>query len=75
MLTKLDNYDYEINDGYIRLRMSGMTDPDMVDVMSEIDRSRGRIYVESRYFNYLGYSLTPSENRTVYMDLNVEEVL
>ena len=75
MLTKLDNYDYEINDGFIRLRMSGMNDPDMVDVMSEIDRSNGRIYVESRYFRYLGYQLVPASDRTVYMDLDVEEAL
>lgn len=72
MLAKLDNYDYDIRSGKIRIHLSGTNDPDLVDIMSEIDRSHGRIYVEGRYFNYLDYRID-RESGQPFIDLNVEE--
>lgn len=53
MLAKLDIYDYELISGLIRIRMESTNDPTMVDILSEISRYNGRIYVEGRYFNYI----------------------
>lgn len=50
MLAKLDSYDYEILPGKINVLMESNNDPRMVDILSEIDRSNGRIYVEGQYF-------------------------
>ena len=72
MLAKLDNYDYDIRSGLIRIKLSGTNDPDLVDIMSEIDRSNGRIYVEGRYFNYLNYRID-TEFGQPFIDLSVDE--
>lgn len=73
MITKLDSYDYDIRSGQIRINIRGNNDPDLVDIMSEIERSRGRIYVEGRYFNYLDYRIDSFMGQS-YIDLDVEEV-
>lgn len=73
MLAKLDSYDYEIEPNKIRIHICGINDPDLVDIMSEIERSRGRIYVESRFFDYLDYRIGTLETGQAYMDLHVEE--
>lgn len=71
MFTKLDAYNYEILPGVIRIRIEGTNDPDIVDIMSEISRSDGKIYVEGYRYSYLNtYRLLPS-----YMELDVVELL
>lgn len=72
-VTKLDSYDYEIESGVIRIFLSGMNDPDQVDIMSELNRTDGRIYVEGRRFIYLdNYRVRKHRTRT-FMELDVVE--
>lgn len=47
---KLDIYDYKILPGLIQIELDGNNDPTMVDILSEIDRVNGHIYVEGMYF-------------------------
>lgn len=74
MLAKLDIYDYEILDNVIRIRMNGTNDSTMVDILSEIDRYRGRVYVEGQYFTYLDSEVTVEGlgRSAVYLDLHVK---
>lgn len=70
MLAKLDAYNYELFPGVIRINVNGTNDPDIVDIMSEITRSRGNIYVEGNRYSYLdNYRLNAS-----FMELDVEQV-
>lgn len=70
-VTKLDTYDYDILPGVIRVHINGKNDPDIVDIMSEIERSDGRIYVEGYRYSYLNsYRILPE-----YMELDVVEVV
>lgn len=73
-LAKLDVYDYELLDNVIRIRMHGTKDPTMVDILSEIDRYRGRVYVEGRYFTYLDSEVVTQRHpgAPVYLDLYVK---
>lgn len=69
-LAKLDTYDYELLPGVIRISINGTTDPDIVDIMSEIQATDGRIYVEGYHYSYLNnYRLGPA-----YIELDVVEV-
>lgn len=74
MLTKLDAYDYMILPGVIRIRLSGTNDPDMVDIMSEIERSRGKIYLEGYRYSYLDNYRLYAQGRDSYMELDVVQV-
>ena len=67
--TKLDRYEYTIMPGVIRIMLCGTNDPDLVDIMSEIDRSDGRIYVEGRRFEYLDNYEIFSRGLNSYIDI------
>lgn len=70
MLAKLDAYDYELYPGKIRVRINGPNDADICDIMSEISRARGRIYIEGRRYKYLNnYNI-----EAYHMDLDVKEI-
>lgn len=73
MLAKLDTYDYCILPGVIQIALDCSSDPAMVDILSDIDRSNGKIYVEGRYFLMAGYELYTdhSPNSTTYLNLKV----
>lgn len=73
IVTKLDNYDYEIFPGIIRIFLSGMNDPDLVDIMSEIHRSEGRIYINGNRYLYLDNYKLISQSDKSFIDLDVEE--
>jgi hypothetical protein len=73
-LTKLDSYDYVLLPGVIRITMSGTNDPDIVDIMSEIQTTGGRIYVEGYYFEYLDNYRIYSHDNASFMELDVVEV-
>ena len=73
-LTKLDRYDYDILSGTIRIRLCGTNDPDLVDIMSEIMRSDGRIYIEGRHFRYLDDYRIHGDCDESFIDLQVKEV-
>lgn len=73
-VTKLDAYDYEIDPGVIRIRLAGTTDPDLVDIMSEVDRSNGNIYIDGFRYSYLdSYRLFTKEDGT-FIELDVVEL-
>ena len=70
-LAKLDSYKYELLPGVIRISINGTRDPDIVDIMSEIQATDGRIYVEGYHYSYLNnYRLYPE-----FMELDVVEVV
>lgn len=72
--TKLDTYDYSISDGIIRINLNGGNDPILVDIMSEINRSNGKIYVEGQRFSYLDDYKINNEYRNSYLELYVEKM-
>lgn len=72
--TKLDRYDYTLLPGIIQIRLSATNDPDLVDIMSEVDRSNGRIYVEDRRFSYLDDYQIFSRGPNSYIELYVSEL-
>lgn len=76
-ITKLDEYDYTLLPGVIRVGLSSMADPSIVDIFSEIDGSDDLVYVEERYYNFTGeYAIFKSEREDkVFLDLNVVEIL
>lgn len=72
--TKLDRYEYTFLPGIIRIRVSGMNDPDLVDIMSEIDRSDGRIYIDGQRFSYLDHYEIFTIEHMSYIDIHVTEL-
>lgn len=68
-LTKLDNYEYRLLPGIIQIAIEGNNDPIIVDILSEIDRSNGRVYVEGLYFVLTGYELI--NDGVTYLNLEV----
>ncbi len=74
LLTKLDKYDYELLPGIIRIRLVGTNDPDLVDIMSEIDRSEGNIYIEGRRFSYAEVYRIHNDHDVTFIDLYVRDV-
>lgn len=73
-LAKLDAYDYMLLPGVIRIHVSGTRDPDLVDILSEINRYEGRIYVEGQRFKYLDNYRLVGDSGDAYMELDVIEV-
>jgi hypothetical protein len=73
-LAKLDTYDYAILPGVIRISLSGTNDPDIVDIMSEIHRNDGSIYIDGRYYSYLDSYDLYTNNTGSYVDLVVVDV-
>lgn len=71
MLTKLDNYDYIVLPGHIRIKVSATNDPVLVDILSEIHNSNGRIYVDGDYYLYLDEYDVFTDDVGIYMDLRV----
>lgn len=74
MVTKLDAYDSEIVPGAIRITITGTNDPDIVDIMSELHASEGKIHIDGEYYQYLDYSFHKVDEHQ-YMELKVERVL
>lgn len=75
-MAKLDAYNYMILPGVIRISLDSSTDPILVDILSEIDNSKGVIYVEGRYYEYLDqYYIfnNPDEVGGPYLDLLIVE--
>jgi hypothetical protein len=72
-ITKLDNYDYDISPGVIRIKLTSTNDPDLVDILSEINRSNGRIYVDGfRYLYSNNYRLF-AKGSEAFIELDVVE--
>lgn len=69
--TKLDRYDCTLLPGIIQIGLSGTNDPDLVDIMSEIDRSDGRIYLDGQRFTYLDNYQIFNRGPNSYIELYV----
>lgn len=70
-LAKLDNYDYIVLPGVIRINIQSKSDPDIVDIMSEIEFSGNKIYLDGSYYEYLdSYSIGHLEEG-MYLDIHV----
>ena len=73
-LAKLDMYNYRLLPGTIRIHIEGTTDPDLVDILSEIEATDGRIYVEGYHFSYKDNYRLITDNGETYIELDVVEV-
>lgn len=71
--TKLDRYDYTLSPGVIRISLSGINDPDLVDIMSEVNMTEGRIYVEGQRFKYLDDYQIFDRGPNAYLELYVTQ--
>lgn len=71
-LAKLDIYDYFILPGVIQIKVERTNDPTLVDILSEVERANGRIYVEGHYYIMYGHSIQTINGKT-YLDLRVTE--
>lgn len=74
-MTKLDAYDYDLYPGIIRIRLQSKIDPDLVDIMSEISRSNGKIYIEGLYYTYMGTYRLFDRGIYTYVELDVAEMV
>ena len=71
-LAKMDLYDYVILPGIIRIALSATNDPTLVDILSEIEAARGRIYADGHYYEFINYDIY-TQSGNVFMDLQVVE--
>lgn len=72
--TKLDVYDYVILPGTIRIGIADGNDPVLVDILSELTMTSGRVYVEGMRFQYLDqYHIEIKEGES-FIDLSVERI-
>lgn len=74
--SKLDVYDYVVLPGVIRIGINGVSDPILVDILSEIEQVNGRIYVEGFNYQYMDeYDIVIDHPEYgSYMDLKVASV-
>lgn len=72
--TKLDSYDYQLFPGVISIKLMGTNDPDLVDIMSEIHRSNGKIYVEGNRYMYDDKYEILGRGRDSFLDLYVTQL-
>lgn len=71
-LAKLDSYNYKIVQDRISIKLSRKSDPILVDIMSDIHNSGGRIYVEGHYYEYHNYQVV-TRRGNVFLELTVTE--
>lgn len=69
--TKLDNYDFEVLPGVITIKLCGTNDPDLVDIMSEIDRSGGKIYLDGNRYQYANRYEILGQGKDAFIDIYV----
>lgn len=70
-LAKLDTYDYEILPGMIRIKLTRTNDPILVDILSDIRNSNGRVYVEDNYYLYSDKYEIVKDGKVSYLELHV----
>lgn len=70
-LAKLDTYDYEILPSAIRIRLTRTNDPILVDIMSDIRNSKGKVYVEGDYYMYSDRYEIAKQGKESYLILHV----
>lgn len=69
-LAKLDRYDYTILPGCVQIMLDSTNDPIQVDILSEIDRANGNVYVDGQYFMTTGYDVH-LDREMAYMNIYV----
>lgn len=69
--TKLDSYNYELYPGVISIKLTGTNDPDLVDIMSEINRSEGKIYLEGQRYMYTDKYKIMGRGNSSFIDIYV----
>lgn len=74
MLTKLDMYDYSMGPGVIWIKLNKTNDPILVDIMSDIHNSSGKIYLDDRYYEYKNEHNIIKRNNDVYLELHVVQI-
>jgi hypothetical protein len=72
-LAKLDRYDYRIVPDKIRIKLTRTNDPILVDILSEIHNSDGKIYVDGHFYSYLGTHQIVTRRNNVFLELHVSE--
>ena len=70
-ITKLDMYDCTFLPGEIRVQTDGTNDPILVDILSEIDLSNGRIFADGEHYLFTGYDIIKDEHNRHYLSLKV----
>ena len=70
VLAKIDMYEYMVLPGVIQISLDGTNDPIMVDILSEIDKSNGKIYADGDFYLFLGYDIYTEDTKS-FMDLKV----
>lgn len=71
--TKLDNYKCTVLPGIISVELIGRNDPDLVDIMSEINRSEGKIYLDGKRYLYMDRYVIGGRGKSSYIDLYVKQ--
>lgn len=74
-LAKLDAYDYSLEPGVIRIQLTGTNDPDLVDIMSEINRAHGKIYIEGLRYTYMNNYRIFNRGLSAFVELDVAEMV
>lgn len=74
-VAKLDAYDYSLFPGVIRIGLNGTNDPDLVDIMSEISRANGKIYIEGLRYTYMNNYRIFNRGLGAYVELDVAEMV
>ena len=72
--TKLDRYNCKVLPGVISIALIGRNDPDLVDIMSEINRSEGKIYLDGKRYMYMDKYEIGGRGRNSFLDLYVREI-
>lgn len=74
-VAKLDAYNYSLLPGIIRIQVSGTNDPDLVDIMSEISRANGKIYIEGLRYMYMDDYRIFNRGAYAFVELEVAEMV
>lgn len=72
-VAKLDVFDYSIDPGVIRIKLDSTTDPDLVYIMSEIERANNGIYIDGHYYWYRDRYEIVTQWNDIYLELHVTE--
>lgn len=70
-LAKLDTYDYQLSPGVVQIRVDSTRDPIIADILSEIERFNGRVYVEGFYYIMAGYEIITQRHPGAPVYLNI----
>lgn len=73
-LAKLDPYNYKIIPDKIRIKLSKTNDPILVDIMSDIRNSRGKIYVEGDFYTYSDKYEIVKRGEYIFLELHVTKI-